>query len=69
MTTIGMVLKMQSIDPALSEYLKNIPQDKIFNFRTIREHIESGSGRFTEAEEIFLLLEGVIKRYKGEPGW
>lgn len=69
MTTIGSILKTQIVDPDLTEYLKKIPQDKILNFKTIREHIKTGSGRFTGTEEILLLLESIFKRYKGEPGW
>lgn len=69
METVGRVVNLPGVDPDLSKYLENISQESVLNFATIREHIESGSGRFNEVEETLLLLESIIKRYKGEPGW
>ena len=69
MQTVGSMVKRLDIEPDLAEYLNNIPAEKILNFANIREHIESGSGRFSEVEELLLLLESVQKRYKGESGW
>lgn len=69
MQSIGSVIKKPEIEPELIEYLNKIPHERLLNFTSIREHIETGSGRFTEVEEILLLLESVNKRYKGESGW
>lgn len=69
MQDIRNAIRRNDIAPDLAGYLKEISSDKPLNFMTIREHIETGSGRFNEAEGILLLLESIIKRYKGEPGW
>ncbi|MDD5434925.1 MAG: hypothetical protein PH343_05795 [Nitrospira sp.] len=69
MQSAGSLITNPDIETELIEYLNTFPHERLLNFTSIREHIESGSGSFTEVEEILLLLESVIKRYRGESGW
>lgn len=69
MQDIGNAIRRNDIAPDLAGYLEEISPEKPLNFMTVREHIETGSGRFNETEGILLLLESIIKRHKGEPGW
>lgn len=60
MQDIGNAIRRNDIAPELAGYLREISSEKPLNFMTVREHIESGSGRFNEAEGIMLLLESII---------
>ncbi|MBI5180529.1 MAG: hypothetical protein HZA05_03895 [Nitrospirae bacterium] len=69
MQAIGEAIKRSDIESELAGYLKLIPEDKLLNFETIRDNINSGSGGFSDVEGILLLLESIVRRSTGETEW
>ncbi len=69
MQTIKNILERSDVENELYAFINNMPHDEKLSFNVIRQHIETRSGRFSEVEEILLLLESIFKRYKGESGW
>ncbi len=69
MQTIKDILGCSDAENELAGFINNMPHDERLSFHAVRQNIEARSGRFSEVEEILLLLESIFKRYKGEPGW
>ncbi len=69
MQTLGAAIKRSDIESELAGYLKLMPEDKLLNFETIRDHINSGTGGFSDVEGTLLLLESIVRRSTGETEW
>lgn len=69
MQTVGDAIRRGDVEPDLLEFIRTIPAYNEMSCRTIREKIGNGRGGFTEAEGILLLLDGIVRRAKGESEW
>ncbi len=53
-------------EAGLYQLLKKIPDNEELTLNSVRRVIDNGNGGFTRTELIFLFLESLIKRVKGE---
>ena len=60
----------QETEPELHQIANRIPKDEDLSLDIIRQTIDAGSGSFTEAELLFLLLESLFNQAKeGNKKW
>ncbi|MFH1624901.1 MAG: hypothetical protein ABID54_07070 [Pseudomonadota bacterium] len=69
MQQVGELLKGLNEDDELYDFLKKIPQDEDLTLDNILRVINQGAGGLSETEAVFLFLEAIYKRAKGEHEW